>query len=69
MVIIESAIQQHAALIKGNSMPVLPGQLINEIIIPDQKPKQRLHLNSSSNKLNLHSIFLGQFKMDPYFNM
>lgn len=69
MVIIESATQQHAALTKGNNMPILPGQLINEIITPDQKPKQRLHLNNSSNKLSLHSIFLGQFKMDPYFNM
>lgn len=36
---------------------------------PAQNPKQRLHLNNSSKNFNLRNIFLGQFKIEPYFSM
>lgn len=64
---------QHTPLdINGNIMNIKSREVYHPNIpriMPDQKPRQRLHLNNSLNQLSLHNILRIGFNILPYFNI
>ena len=62
-----STIQHTPALTNGNNIYSL--LLTKYTITPDQKPKHKLHLNSSRIPFNFVTIFLGKLRIVPYLRI